>query len=627
MPLLSAIELAKSYGSQDVFEGVTLDIPHGARIALIGPNGSGKTTLLRILAGLETPTAGTVTRAKGIRVAYLPQQADWHTHATLWEAMEEVFAGLREQADALRRLELAIADPATRDGALARYGRALEAFEQAGGYLYEQRIAQVLHGLGFGDETFHRPLSCLSGGQQTRALLARLLLEEPQLLLLDEPTNHLDLAGIEWLEERLKSWAGALVIVAHDRAFLDALVDRVWELAYGRLEHYRGNYSVYVTQKAAREAHQQAEYRRQQQFIAETEEFIRRNLAGQRTRQAQGRQKLLARMERIERPQEYRPMALSLGREVLRSGDLVVGLYGLVVGYDPATPLFSVEKLELRRGERVALLGPNGSGKTTFLRTIIGELEPLSGQVRLGTSVRPGYFAQGLAGLERAKTVLDTVLDAGITSLHQARDLLGRYRFSGDAVFKRIADLSGGERARVALAVLALQGANFLVLDEPTSHLDIPSQEVLQEVLAGFGGTLLLVTHDRYLIRGLVTRVWAIADGRLWDFKYGYEEYHAWETQRRSQRAAQQKQRHTAARDQEREARRQAEREAALRARRRAELEELIGQLEARQAELENQLAIASQAQDVERVRRLGEEYTQLEARLDALLTAWIDES
>lgn len=627
MSLLSATGLAKSYGSQDVFEGVTLEIPRGARIALIGPNGSGKTTLLRILAGLETPTAGTITRAKAVRIAYLPQQADFSGPATLWDSMQEAFAWLQEQAAELRRIELAMADPATRDRALERYGRALEAFERAGGYLYEQRIEQVLHGLGFDDADFNRPLSHLSGGQQTRALLARLLLEEPELLLLDEPTNHLDLAGIEWLEERLKTWTGAFVLVAHDRAFLDALVEQVWELAGGRLEHYRGNYSAYVAQRTAREVHQQAEYERQQQLIAETEEFIRRNIAGQRTRQAQGRRKMLSRMERIERPREYRPMALSLGGEVVRSGDLVVGLYDLVVGYDSVSPLFTVGELELRRGERVALLGPNGSGKTTLLRTVVGELQPLAGRVRIGASVRLGYFAQGLAGLDPAKTVLDTVLNAGVASFNSARNLLGRYRFSGDNVFKRIADLSGGEKARVALAVLSLQGANFLVLDEPTNHLDIPSQEVLQEVLADFGGTLLLVTHDRYLIRALATRIWAIADGRLWDFIYGYEEYQAWDAQRRSQKAVQREHRLTRAREQEREARRKAEREAALQARRRAELEELILQLEARKAELEGQLAVASQGQEIERVRQLGLEYAQLEARLDALLMAWIDES
>jgi ATP-binding cassette subfamily F protein 3 len=624
MSILTTSNLAKSYGPQDVFGGVSLGIPHGAKIALVGPNGSGKTTLLHLLAGLEEPTTGAIHRAKGLRVAYLPQQADFSSTGTLWEAMLEVFADLQAQATELRRLEAAMADPAAREEALQQYGPALEAFELAGGYAYEQRIEHVLSGLGFDEEDFRRPMAQLSGGQKTRALLARLLLEEPDLLLLDEPTNHLDLAGIEWLENTLKAWGSALVIVAHDRAFLDAITEQVWEMAWGRLERYRGNYSAYAVQKAERTAVQQAEYQRQQQFIARTEEFIRRNIAGQRTREAQGRRKRLARMERIERPRESRPIALTLG-DAARSGDLVLGLYDLAVGYDQAAFLFTASKFELRRGRRVALLGPNGSGKTTLMRTILGEVPPLAGRVRIGASVQLGYFAQGHAGLEPEKTALETVLGAGELTISQARSLLGRYRFSGDDVFKRVGDLSGGEQARVALAVLTLQGANVLILDEPTNHLDIPSQEVLQETLAEFGGTLLLVTHDRYLIRRLTTCVWAIEDGQLWEFKEGYDEYHAWEARRRQERRAFRDSESKTAHERAREARRAVEREAARQARRQTELEEAIQQLEAHRARLEAQLAVASQQQAVEQVRQLGAEYSQIQAELDALLMAWTD--
>jgi len=448
------------------------------------------------------------------------------------------------------------------------------------------------------------------------------------LLLLDEPTNHLDLAGIEWLEGYLNTWQGAVVVVAHDRAFLDAVVERVWEMTWGRLEPYRGNYSAYAIQKAERVALQQTQHDRQQQFIERTEEFIQRNIAGQRTRQAKGRLKRLERVERIEQPRDYRPMSLTLGDNVARSGDLVLGLYDLVLGYVPHAPLFTAEEFELRRGQCVALLGPNGSGKTTLVRTILGQLSPLAGRVRIGASVHLGYFVQGHTDLDLEKTALETILDAKELKISQARDWLGRYRFSGDDVFKRVGDLSGGEQARVALAILALQGANVLILDEPTNHLDIPSQEVLQEVLGSFGGTLLLVTHDRYLIRRLATHVWAIEDGQLWEFKEGYDEYREWEAQRRQQKKSPwegQSQVKTE-RELEREGRRAAEREAARQARRQAELEETIQQLEARKMQLEAQLASASERQEIERVRELGGEYAEVEAELDELLAAWANE-
>jgi len=622
MSTLTISNLSKSYGPEDIFEGVSCEIPHGAKIALIGPNGSGKTTLLRLVAGLEEPTDGTVHRAKGLYIAYLPQQADFSGTGTLWEAMLEVFADLRAQSAELRRLEVAMADPAVSEGVLQRYGSAVEAFELAGGYTYEQRIQQVLSGLGFDGDDFRRPVVQLSGGQKTRALLARLLLEEPDLLLLDEPTNYLDLAGIEWLENYLEAWKGAVVVVAHDRAFLDAVVERVWELEWGRLERYRGNYSAYVVQKARRMTLRKAEYERQQQFIVKTEEFIRRNIAGQRGPEAKGRRKRLARTERIERPREYRPMGFILG-DVIRSGDLVLGLYDLAVGYDPAAPLFTAEEIELRQGQRVALLGPNGSGKTTLIRTILGQVQPLAGRVRIGASVHLGYFAQGHVNLVPRETVLETVLGAGELTIGQARNLLGRYRFSGDDVFKHIGDLSGGEQARVALVVLTLQGANVLILDEPTNHLDVPSQEVLQEVLSEFGGTLLIVTHDRYLIRRLTTRVWTIEEGRLWEFKEGYEEYHDWESLRRQQRGVSQGTQVKTEWERTREARRASERETSRRARRQAELEQTIHQLELRRAQLEAQLAVASEQQEVELVRQLGAEYAGVEAELDALLAAW----
>ncbi len=630
MSLVSASNLAKSYGAQDVFADVSFTIPHQAKIALVGPNGSGKTTLLRLIDGQEHPTSGVVHRAQRTRVGYLPQQAHrcFDDDSSLWDAMLDVFADLLDQAAELERLEAAMAHSNVDDGVLRRYGQALEAFERGGGYTYESRTEQVLSGLGFDQDDFDVPMGQLSGGQRTRALLARLLLEQPDLLLLDEPTNHLDLAGMEWLEDYLRSWKGAVVAVAHDRAFLDVFASQVWELAWGRLEQYRGNYSAYVEQKAERVARQRFLYEQQQEFIARTEAFIRRNIAGQRSGEAKGRRKRLKRLERIEEPREYRPLSFSLG-EVARSGDLVVGLYDLVVGYEPTAPLLSVDEFELWRGETVALLGPNGSGKTSLVRTILGEVPPLEGRVRIGANVHVGYFPQGHTNLLPERSVLDTVVDAGGLRISEARDFLGTYRFSGDDVFKRIDELSGGEMARVALAVLVLQGANLLILDEPTSHLDIPSQEVLEGVLSDFGGTVLMVTHDRYLIRALAGRVWAIHDARLRGFRT-YAAYRDWKAQPRKERtrgddrggAAQPA---DSGRTDPRETRRAARREAERQAARRAELEEKIDRLEARQTELEAALAEASQERAVARVRELGAEHDQNQRELERLLAEWAE--
>ncbi len=629
MSLISASKLGKSYGAQDVLADVSFTVPYEAKIALVGPNGSGKTTLLRLIGDQEPPTTGVIRRAQRIRTGYLPQQSDRFLDRgeSLWEAMLDVFSDLLEQSAELARLEAAMAASSVPDAVVQRYGQTLEQFERGGGYTYEARIRQVLAGLGFDDEDLRAPAGQLSGGQKTRALLARLLLEEPDLLLLDEPTNHLDLAGVEWLEDYLASWTGAVVVVAHDRAFLDAFASHVWELAWGRLEEYRGNYSEHVRQKMERVARQQALYEEQQEFIARTETFIRRNIAGQRTREAQGRRKRLDRLERIQRPRTYRPMNFSL-ETAARSGDLVLGLYDLTVGYHPTVPLVTAEKIELRRGQTVALLGPNGCGKTSLVRTILGEVPPLGGRVRIGANVHPGYLAQGYTNLTPDITVLDTIIEAGELRISEARDFLGPYRFSGNDVFKRVDDLSGGEQARVALAVLVLQGANVLILDEPTNYLDIPSQELLERVLVDFNGTVLMVTHDRYLIHALADRVWAIQDGELREFRT-YEDYREREKQReaRSRRQKQGRGEHHdgSARDCSRRQREAARREAERCALRRAELEQRIHELEMRQTELTAQLAAASQKQAVERVRELGEEYGEIEQQLDQLLGDWAE--
>ncbi len=627
MSVLTATNLAMHYGAQDVFSGISVAIARGDRIALVGPNGSGKTTLLRILAGFETPSEGTVQKVRSLRIGYLPQQAEFSGDVTLYEEMLGVFADLRAQQEELRRLEAAMADPERRDEALARYGELQVRFELAGGYAYEDRIRQVLSHLGFREADLDLPLTLLSGGQRTRALLAKLILSQPDLLLLDEPTNHLDMAAIEWLEETLAAWPGSLIVVAHDRRFLDVIASRVWELAGGRLEEYPGNYSKYVALRAERRARRLAEYEAQQEQIARTEDFIRRNLAGQRSREAKGRRKRLERVKRLEKPAEEKALRLEL-RASERAGETVIYTRGLVVGYDDEAPgggrrLFSSPDLRLRRGERAALLGPNGSGKTTFLRTLLGQVTPLAGEARLGYNVRIGYFAQAQEGLDPSRTVLEEVLATRDLPIGQARSFLGRFLFSGDDVFKPISALSGGERARVALAKLTLEGANLLLLDEPTNHLDIPSQEALQTVLERYDGTILFVTHDRWLADALATQVWVVDGDSLRVYRGGYSAYLAARTEEaaaeKAAKAAQPRREAPRAPSPERVAAR-LER---ARARQLQALEEEITALEARLRDLEAQISEASLRQDAERVRALGLEYAACDGELQQRLAAW----
>lgn len=639
MSIVTANELAKSFGAQDVFWDVSLQIARGDKIALVGPNGTGKTTLLRIIAGSETPTAGRMYKARSLRIGYLPQEAELPSQRTLYEEMLTVFTDLQAQQAKLHRLEQQMADPTQREEAMKRYGEALQAFELAGGYRYESEIRMVLAGLGFPEEEQHQPLSILSGGQKTRALLAKLLLAEPDLLLLDEPTNHLDLAATQWLEDHLTNWKGSLVMAAHDRYFVDKVVGKVWELAFGRLEDYPGNYSRYLTLRSERMERRLAEYEAQQKYIEKTEAFIRRYKAGQRAREARGRQKKLDRLPRLERPREAKKISLSIKTD-LRGGDLVLVTEDLAIGYQPDVSLFTCPDLYLHRGERAAILGPNGSGKTTFLKTVIGEVSPLAGLVQIGHNLKFGYLAQAHEGLDKEKTVLDEILGVrpsaalrrtpGPLPLEKARSFLGRFLFSGDDVFKLVGDLSGGERSRLALAKLTLEGANFLLLDEPTNHLDIASREILEEVLADFNGTILLVSHDRYLINALATQVWVVEDGELRVYGGNYSDY---EEQRRRTEEKEGK------RKEEEGKRKRRRKEEVIVSRtafdkilnpsgelsRTAELEKDIATLEAQLAALGEELVAASAAQDVESLRELGLEYQRVDEELQRLLARWAE--
>ena len=639
MPIVAVKDIAKSFGAQDVFTEISVQIDQGERIALVGPNGAGKSTLLRIIAGLERPSAGTVNTIRSLRIGYLPQQPPPPNGRTLYASMLAMFEDLRVQQKRLAQMEHSMGLTQVDEAILGKYGELQQEFELAGGYTYEYDIRRILTGIGFRAEEFDVPLDILSGGQRTRAHLAELLLSKPDLLLLDEPTNHLDLSATEWLENYLIERQGSLVVVAHDRYFLDRVAERVWDMDFGVVEVYKGNYSHYAAQKAERLERRRAEYERQQALITATEAFIRRYHAGQRAKEARGRLKKLNHIERIDRPKEQETMRLDL-KSSGRSGDLVLQTTGLAIGFRDAgaTPgeravsvanqLFTCPELVLLRTEKTALIGPNGSGKTTFLRTILEQIPALSGSVRLGASVKIGYFSQTHDDLNLANSAMDEILAVKNVPISQARNYLARFLFTGDDVFKPLAQMSGGERSRVALAKLTLAGANFLVLDEPTNHLDIASREILEEVFLSFDGTILFVSHDRYLIDALATQVWAIEDRHLRVYRGGYNDY----VEQRQAEALERQATHSSERAQgeaaeERSATRRQQQFLRKQMEEAERLENQIADLEMRLHELSDQLSAASLEQRVDDIRTFGVEYGRLETEREALLAQWVQMS
>jgi ATP-binding cassette subfamily F protein 3 len=673
MSLITVSSLSKSFGAEDLFSGVTFSIAKGARLALVGPNGIGKTTLLRILIGEEEPSGGTVTRAKNLRIGYLSQEADFELKGVLWDVCLEPFAELIRMQGELEKLEGEMSDPLRCDyseeylrQALVRYGSVQHEFEERGGYFYPTRIKQVLTGLGFDESDFRMSLDHLSGGQRTRAHLARLLLSNPDLLLLDEPTNHLDIKAVEWLESYLTQWEGAAVIVSHDRYFLDHACNALLEMAVSGAEYYRGNYTTYLNEREIRWNHRFELYESEKEKLLKEVDYIKKNISGQNTLQAKGKLKRLSRMmqgielvgleamhnsnwaelgistttshfsvEEAERrvralrpPQRVTPDLHLHLRSTNRSGDLVIRAKDLKVGYPaenglPEKFLFAAPDIELRRQDCAALIGPNGAGKSTFLKTILGSLAPLAGEVMLGSSLHVGYFAQAHEGLDPEKTVLDEIIAVSKMLPFQARDYLGKYLFSGDDVFKLVSMLSGGERGRLAFAKLGLQDTNLLLLDEPTNHLDITSQEVLQAVLDSYQGTILLISHDRYLVDALATQVWEIDpdESHLTVFNGTYSQMKEERRKEEERRAAQQSPISNSPVSNSRKSKSSASKEDRRRVAQLQELENAIAELEATLANLSTQLE--SPFVKPAEAAKLGTEYERVQKEMDGKLAEW----
>lgn len=665
MAILTFHNLRQSFADVDIFAGLAASVPHAARIGLVGPNGIGKTTLLRILAGRSLPSAGELHISKGLRIGYSQQEAmdAFSDQAnTVYEEMLTIFAGLKDQEDALRSMEDSMSNGDLSETLLQQYGAAQEAFELAGGYDYEVRIQQVLDGLGLRRHHWQMPLTHCSGGQKTRALLARLLLEKPDLLILDEPTNHLDVAAIEWLENRLRTWDGAILIVSHDRYFLDKVADHIWEMSRNGIEIFRGNYSAYVVQREERWVRRDEEFNNAKERFLKDLDFVKRNIVrASSTSRAQGVLRRLIRSvkameaggvaalsqswlrftaegpgisgekwnvseveQRIKALRNPNPSQATLKMRLEpshRSGRIVLRTKDLLIGY-PDAPLFQTEDVELLRKERAAFIGPNGTGKTTFLRTVLGQMEPLEGSILPGASLKTGYFAQAHDMLDPDKSVLDELLSYRYMPTSQARNYLARFLFRGDDVYKLNSSLSGGERGRLALAILALDDANFLLLDEPTNHLDIPAQEVLQDALQHFEGTALLVTHDRYLVDKLATQIWELRDGRLHIHHGDYRSYLA-ARERELEQAKQMKKEQAVARKTVRHAARNDKAASQKQAQELGQTEFLIQKMETVLQNLGQALESATLEQEWEKLPALSREYETTQTQLDLLMSKW----
>ena len=639
--LVTVDNLKKSFGIHDVFQNVSFTIRKGEKVGLVGVNGSGKTTLLRCLLEPDFADGGTVKFAGELRLGYVQQGFDDFREESLWQFMQGACPDILQLREKMRELEEAgsKAKGDALDEILEQYAKVENRYAHIDGYHYESNIKKVLIGLGYPEETWEKRADTLSGGQKTRLMLAAALVNNPDLLVLDEPTNHLDIFMTEWLEKYLREFRGGVLIIRHDRTFLDNVVEDILEMEGKTIHRFKGNYSQYLAQKEIQVLSQTRAYEAQQEYIAKTEEYIRKYKAGIKSKMARGRQSQLDRLERIEAPEKTEEFRLHLPHAA-ESAEKVVMLEHLDAGY-PGTCLLKDVDLVLRRGEKCAIIGPNGCGKSTLLKTILQELPPLKGDARIGNRVQIGYFSQSYERLDEKQTIMENFLtEYGLTD-EETRRLLGSMMFHGDDVFKVIGTLSGGQKARLVLLKLVLDGANCLLLDEPTNHLDIAAKETVEEALKSFDGTILLVSHDRYLVNQVAGRIWAVENGRVTDYKGNFDFYKE-EKAKRAQMAVEadprpvpkaevkarpeqakpaevKPQARAAAGKQERKpAYSQAEAEKKL-----PQVELKIREYEALQKVLSAQIADPANQQDLATSTRLAEEYAENDKVLDGLMAQW----
>ena len=530
MIILQANKIERSFAGEVLFDNINLQVDERDRIALVGKNGAGKSTLLKILVGEEEPTSGEINKKKDISLSYLAQDSRFESENTIYDEMLHVFDDLRRTEKQLRQMELEMGEKSGEDldKLMSDYDRLSESFRQAGGFTYEADIRAILNGFKFDESMWQMKIAELSGGQNTRLALAKMLLEKPNLLVLDEPTNHLDIETIAWLENYLVNYSGALIIVSHDRYFLDKVATITLDLTKHSLDRYVGNYSRFVELKEQKLATEAKNYEKQQKEIAALEDFVNRNLVrASTTKRAQSRRKQLEKMERLDKPEAGKKAANMTFQSDKTSGNVVLTVENAAIGYDGEI-LSEPINLDLRKMNAVAIVGPNGIGKSTFIKSIVDQISFIKGEKRFGANVEVGYYDQTQSKLTQSNTVLDELWnDFKLTPEVEIRNRLGAFLFSGDDVKKSVGMLSGGEKARLLLAKLSMENNNFLILDEPTNHLDIDSKEVLENALIDFDGTLLFVSHDRYFINRVATHVLELSENGstlyLGDYDYYVE--------------------------------------------------------------------------------------------------------
>jgi ATP-binding cassette, subfamily F, member 3 len=636
MTQLSLSGISVEFGATTLFSDVTFTIAAGERWGIVGRNGSGKTTLFKLITGDMEPTRGVIARQPGLRVALLEQHRDFGDAKTVWEAAAGQFAELLalEQSLADQTMRMAELGEGVGDDVLDRYSRDLERFEREGGYTIAPRVDAVLHGLGFDPvDARTRPLQRLSGGERGRVGLARQLVTPADVLLLDEPTNHLDLETTQWLEEYLRATDETVVVISHDRAFLDGIADHVLHVEAHTTTAYVGGYSAFIEQRAHRQLEQQRAYVQQRKTIDKQEDYIRRHLAGQNSKQAKGRRKILARLPRLTPPPgEEDSMALRLETGE-RGGDQVAVAENLRLALGDRV-LIGNFNATVQRGDVIGFVGPNGAGKSTFLRALIGERAPDGGEVRLGGSITPAYYRQDLTQVPTDRSLYDVINDLRpMWGRGAIQGHLGRFGFSGDSVQRSAATLSGGERARVALAMIMLSRANLLLLDEPTNHLDVESIEALEDAVERYDGTVFLVSHDRALLRALANRVWILHDGHIVDFDGSFAEWETVSAEREHAAsvaaAEEQATRRVRERQKTQSAAKVNKKKAPPPRRTRKEIaaaEDEVSQREARVAELTTQLAdpqLYANGNGGKRAASLGAELEREKAKLERAFAEW----